>query len=65
MNLEKFLRQKGMTRLELAVSAKTSPNTLWLVEKYNHRPGRGVAERIAKALGVTPEDIWEDLGERR
>jgi len=65
MNLQKFLARKGMTRLELAVSAKTAPNTIWLIEKYNHKPRQDVAERIAKALGVTPEDIWEDLGERR
>ena len=58
MNLEKFLKQKGFTRLELAVSAKTSPSMIWLIERYNHMPRRDVAERVARALGVKVSEIW-------
>jgi transcriptional regulator with XRE-family HTH domain len=62
MNRVKELRKKrGMSQAELAVKARTSPTMLVMIERYGHRPGPDLRERIARALGVTPEDIWPEV----
>jgi transcriptional regulator with XRE-family HTH domain len=50
--------ERGMTQQELALRARTTPALLTWVERYGYLPGPELQERIARALDVTPEDIW-------
>lgn len=51
------LREKrGMTREQLAVKAKIASSTLYLVECAGLLSD-AVAEKLAGALGVSPEDL--------
>ena len=57
---ERILRERRITRLDLVFLAGVSSNTIYGIEKHNHRPRPEVAKRIAKALGVAVRDIWPE-----
>lgn len=54
----------GVSMTELALRADVGPSTLSLVER-GKRPSRRTAEKIAKALGIAPETLWEDFNALR
>jgi transcriptional regulator with XRE-family HTH domain len=51
----------GLTQIQLAERAGVSPDTVvrWETGKGN-RPHPGALTKLARALGVTPNDILED-----
>lgn len=51
---------KGWTQVQLAVKARVSPNTVAFAERDQRTPLPIQQSRIAKLLGVLPQDIWPD-----
>jgi DNA-binding XRE family transcriptional regulator len=45
----------------LAVRAGTTATTLSTIERWGYRPGAALRERIARALGVSTNDVWPEL----
>ena len=59
--LESLRKQRGMPYYVLARRANASVSTILLWEKHGLVPKRrDVIERIARVLGVEPEDLLED-----
>lgn len=56
--LEKFLKERNLTRSDLVFLAKTSPVLIRAIEKFNYKPRPEVAKRIADVIGVDISDIW-------
>jgi transcriptional regulator with XRE-family HTH domain len=62
--LESLRKQRGMPYYVLARRANASVSTILLWEKHGLVPKRrDVIERIARVLGVEPEDLLEDSEE--
>ena len=62
--LEQIRKQRGIPYYVLARQANASSSTLRLWEKYGLVPKRrDVIERVARALGVEPEELLEDSEE--
>jgi transcriptional regulator with XRE-family HTH domain len=62
--LELIRKQRGMPYYVLARRANASVSTILLWEKHGLVPKRrDVIERIARVLGVEPEDLLEDSEE--
>jgi transcriptional regulator with XRE-family HTH domain len=62
--LERIRRERGMPYYVLARRANSSVSTILLWEKHGLVPKRrDVIERIARVLGVEPEDLLEDSEE--
>ena len=58
-NQLRYLRKKmGISTLQLSVEAHTSTATLQAIERFGHKPGSKVQQKIADALKVKPEQIW-------
>ena len=62
-NLGRILREKGLSRLDLRYLAGTSPGLIIGIERYGYKPRPEAQERIAKALGVTVQEIWTEPAE--
>jgi DNA-binding XRE family transcriptional regulator len=57
----KMLRQaRGLAQYGLAALAHVSPSTILAAEKRGYVPSSPVRERLARALGASPRDIWPD-----
>jgi transcriptional regulator with XRE-family HTH domain len=62
--LERIRKQRGIPYYVLARRANASVSTILLWEKHGLVPKRrDVIERIARVLGVEPEDLLEDSEE--
>jgi DNA-binding XRE family transcriptional regulator len=61
--LRTIRRLKRLAQAELAVMVKTSPTVIVNVERYGYRPQHELRQRIAKALGVSEEEIWPGFEE--
>jgi transcriptional regulator with XRE-family HTH domain len=62
--LERIRRERGIPYYVLARRANASVSTILLWEKHGLVPKRrDVIERIARVLGVEPEDLLEDSEE--
>jgi transcriptional regulator with XRE-family HTH domain len=62
--LESLRKQRGIPYYVLARRANASVSTILLWEKHGLVPKRrDVIERIARVLGVEPEDLLEDSEE--
>ena len=62
--LEQLRKQRGIPYYVLARRANASVSTILLWEKHGLVPKRrDVIERIARVLGVEPEDLLEDSEE--
>lgn len=59
--LETIIAERGLKNVWLANKAGISNSTLGNIIKNRHNPNVEVALRIAKALNMTVEDIWELL----
>lgn len=55
--------REGWTQERLARVARVSLGTISRLETGERMPSLLVANRIAKALGVSPEEVWPDLPE--
>ncbi len=53
--------QRYLTQEQLAVAAEVSASTVYHIEAGRGRPRTAILRRLARALGVDPEEI--DLGE--
>lgn len=63
-NRIKQIRQlRGMSQIELADKAEVAVNSIYVYESHHSMPSAPVIYRMAKALGVTAEELmnWEDL----
>jgi len=59
--LEQIRKQRGIPYYVLARQANASSSTLRLWEKYGLVPKRrDVIERVARALGVEPEELLQE-----
>jgi transcriptional regulator with XRE-family HTH domain len=62
--LERIRKQRGIPYYVLARRANSSVSTILLWEKHGLVPKRrDVIERIARVLGVEPEELLEDSEE--
>src|SRR5215210_6206122 len=55
--LKQRRRELGLTRKELARGVGCSPETIYKVESGQRRPSRQIADLLAEALGVPPEEL--------
>ncbi len=53
-----LMKAKGLTQAELAAAIEVGQPAVAMMLARKSRPQRRTVERIAKALGVTPEEIW-------
>jgi len=53
--------REGWTQERLARVARVSLGTVSRLETGERMPSLLVANRIARALGVSPEEVWPDL----
>jgi DNA-binding XRE family transcriptional regulator len=60
VKLKELREQKGYSRKQLADIVGTSPQTIWNIEVHGAEPVIGLAVRLARALGVTVEDLIEN-----
>lgn len=59
--LKAWRQERGLTQFRLAVAADVSPSTVVNIEAARQEPGVIIAGKIARALGVTVDDIaWPD-----
>jgi len=59
--LQQWLDERDMTQLQLAIAAKIDPSTVWSVLKAKAPPRLPTAQAIAKALGVSLDQIaWPE-----
>ena len=54
--LKQFRKQRGMSQLDLATRARSTPRYVSFVETGRSRPGREVVLRISEALGLSLRD---------
>jgi len=57
--LKEILDERGIKNVWLADKAKINNSTVGNIIKNRHNPNVEVAIRIAKALDMKVEDIWE------
>ena len=50
---------RGLSQVGLAVRAACSPGVVTSVERWGYVPGPAVRSRIARALRVRVEEIWQ------
>ncbi len=53
------LLRDGMTQEDLAARVDTTRQTILAIEKGNYNPSVGLALRLAAALGVRVEDLFQ------
>lgn len=57
--LEQARRERGLSQARLAEAADLSVRTMWRLERRGDQPTRRTARKLAAALGVAPEDLFE------
>lgn len=55
--LRALREQRGLRQLDLAIITRLSPATVWQAE-HGDSICKETRIKIAKALGVSPEDLW-------
>jgi lambda repressor-like predicted transcriptional regulator len=53
-----LMKEKGLTQADLAAAIEVGQSAVSMMLTRKCRPQRRTVERLAKALGVTPEEIW-------
>ena len=61
-HVRKVRAAKGFSQVELAAHAGVGIATLNKLENWNFRPSPATAEKLAKALGCKPSDIFPTTG---
>jgi len=64
-NIRKIREEKGITREKLAFMAGASVTAIQNYEKGKQSPTIGVALRIAKVLGVSLDELFEEEEESK
>ena len=59
-NLKQIRFNKRLSQFELAVLAEVHQSRISLIENCWIEPRPDEQERLAKALNVSPEEIWAD-----
>lgn len=57
MNIKKLREAKGWTQLDLAIRANVSPDTIAKAEIGRRVPTLATISRVAKALGMTIDQV--------
>jgi len=61
MNLKQIRLQRGLSMEVLAYKAGVSPRAIYMLERYGLPPKRReTLEKIARVLGVEPDDLLSD-----
>lgn len=63
--LERMRRKRGWTRAELGRRARVDPSWIAKIETGRALPYPGQARRLARALGVTAEVLFDQKGRPR
>lgn len=58
--LDEIIREQGRTQKWLSEKTEVSMATISLIKQGKRLPTLSVALRIARTLGVTVEDIWNE-----
>jgi DNA-binding XRE family transcriptional regulator len=58
--LKTLRRAQGLAQYGLAALAHVSPSTILAAEKWGYVPSAPIRERLARALGASPQDIWPE-----
>lgn len=58
-NIKRYRKLKGITQEQLASKCNTSTSYIGLLETKKKNPQLATVERIAKALAVTPQLLFE------
>lgn len=58
-NIKRIRKEKGITQEQLAESCNTATSYIGLMEIYKNVPKLSTIERIASALGVEPQVLFQ------
>ena len=64
-NLAEYRRKLNISRNELAGRTNLSPTYFYYLEKGIKEPSWHTADKIAAALGVSPEEIFPQFANRK
>lgn len=60
-NIKRIRKEKGITQEELAEACNTATSYIGLMEIYKNVPKLSTIERIANALGVEPQVLFQKI----
>lgn len=60
--VQALMQERGMTQSDLAEACETGQPAISNLLSRRSRPQRRTVEKIAKALGVSSDEIWPELG---
>jgi putative transcriptional regulator len=60
MRVKELREEKGLSRVALAEAVGTSPQTIWNIEEQGSVPLLSLALRLARALGVSVEELLKE-----
>ena len=61
MDLARLRRSKGFSQRSLAEAAGVAPSTIYVIENHRHSPNPMTLRKLAYALDVTTEQVWEAI----
>ena len=61
MRIRYLRKQKGMSQLDLALEAEVNKNYISDLERGSRNPSILILEKIAKALGVSLENLFQGI----
>ena len=56
--LKELRKERGMAMREITALCRVATGTISAIEKYDYSPAPETREKLARALGVTVQDIW-------
>ena len=59
-NIKRIRREKGITQEQLAEACNTATSYIGLMEIYKNIPKLSTIERIASALGIEPQILFQN-----
>ncbi len=62
LRIKELREQSGLSRVALAEAARTSPQTIWNIEEKGSVPNLLLAFELARALGVSVEELVKEEG---
>ena len=61
--LKELREARGLSQSSLAEKAGTHPDSVWKFERSMRNPSLGIATRLARALGVTLNDLVPEFAQ--
>ena len=61
-NLQKVRKEKGLSQLKLSMMTGIAPGDISCIENDRLRPYPGWRKRLARALGVSEQELFPDRG---